>query len=107
MPDTRNSIRNKGKAGRFIFLTVIILVAGYGLFQIGGNAIRIFRLLRMKHTEEQALIEANRKRELLLSERKRLLEDPAYIEEIARREYGMIREGEEVYHITLPDTTKQ
>lgn len=37
----------------------------------------------------------------------RLTSDTLYIEEIARKEYGMIKKGEEVYHISLPDSGEQ
>ena len=43
-------------------------------------------------------------KELLEAEIGRLEADSLYIEEIARREYGMVREGEEAFRLTLPDS---
>ena len=45
--------------------------------------------------------------ERLKLERDRLLNDPAYIEEIARKEYGMFGKDEEIFQITLPDSGKR
>ncbi|MBN1291079.1 MAG: septum formation initiator family protein [Candidatus Latescibacteria bacterium] len=64
----------------------------------------VLRLVRMQRQEERALKEALQKMESLKLERERLLNDPAYIEEIARRDYGMVGKGEEIFQITLPDS---
>ncbi len=61
----------------------------------------------MKKQEEQAFKEGILKREALKQEIERLMNDSTYIEEIARKKYGMIKEDEEAFLITLPDSAKK
>ena len=49
----------------------------------------------MKHREEKALNDAIKEKELLELEIEKLTEDSLYIEEIARKEYGMVKNGED------------
>ena len=58
-------------------------------------------------TEEKALNDDHQKKEALMKEIERLNTDSTYIEEIARKEYGMIKKGEKVFHITLPDSANK
>jgi len=68
---------------------------------------KIWRLSRIKHTEEKTLKSAIEEKKQLESEIKRLKTDSLYIEEIAREEYGMKKKGEEVFNITLPDSSSE
>ncbi len=68
---------------------------------------KIWRLSRIQHTEERALKSTIEEKKRLESEIERLKTDSLYIEKIAREEYGMIKKGEEVFHITLPDTESE
>jgi cell division protein DivIC len=57
--------------------------------------------LRMKNVQyEQEIIRLKRERARLLREKKLLLEDPVYLEKVAREKMGLIKEGEMVYKIT-------
>ena len=58
-------------------------------------------------TEQKALKESLERKETLEKERNRLLSDSTYIEEIARKEYGLIKKGEKVFQISLPDSEKK
>ena len=40
-----------------------------------------------------------KERENLLEERRKLTEDPAYLEKVAREEMGLIKEGEVIYRM--------
>ena len=95
--------RNR-KPGWYVIVSVIVIVGVYFFYNSCRNITDIMRFVRMKHKEEKVLREALVKKEALLLERKRLLNDSTYIEEIARREYGMIRKGEEIFKISLPDS---
>ena len=48
------------------------------------------------HTRVEALIEEN---EQLKAEKKKLKEDPLYLEHIARDKMGVVREGEVIYKL--------
>ncbi len=83
------------------------LVSALVTFTFGKGVLKIWRLTLIQREEQAVLDTACSEKETFEHEIERLKTDSTYIEEIARREYGMIKEGEEVFHITLPDTTRQ
>lgn len=91
--------------GRIILFAMLIFLV-FGLVYSGRNLLKIRELSHLKQEEQRALEENLRKRSELQKEVNRLLNDSLYIEEIARREYGMLKAGEEPLLISLPDTTK-
>ena len=59
--------------------------------------------LRQKNVEYSKQIEDLKLRKIRLMEEKRRLEqDPAYLEKVGREKMGLIRDGEVVYKITQP-----
>lgn len=96
--------KRKRKPVWYLLVTLAIVVALYFTFNTGKRSIEIWRFYSMKRHEEKTLDEARKKKEQLQREKERLLKDLTYIEEIARREYGMIGKGEEMFQITLPDS---
>ena len=88
----------------YLLATLSVVAVLYFTFNTGKRLLEIRRFTLMKRQEEKTLDEALKKKEQLLLEKERLLKDLTYIEEIARREYGMIRDGEEMFQITLPDS---
>ncbi|GAF85211.1 unnamed protein product, partial [marine sediment metagenome] len=46
-------------------------------------------------------------RGMALESRRGELDDDAVLERIAREEYGMVREGEHVYRLSVPDSTRE
>lgn len=96
--------RKRRNPGRYI-IAIVVVVVSFGIVNSGRSLFKIADLVHMKKEEKKALITATAKRDSLKEEVVRLTTDSLYIEEIARRDYGMVRPGEEVYNITLPDTT--
>jgi len=96
--------RKPRKPGWYIIAAVLLTVGLYFTFSTGRRVVNIVVLLRMKSREERQLEEALKMTETLRLERERLLNDLTYIEEIARKKYGMVRDGEELLHVTLPDS---
>jgi cell division protein FtsL len=89
----------------FIFLIFLIL----GLLTFFGDK-GILHLLRLQ--KELARIKGmNTKMEeenrQLREEVKRLQHEKRYIEEIARKELGMVKEGEIIYQFDFPDDRKE
>lgn len=84
-----------------ITLAVIIL---YGGANFSRGLLRIWRLSSLKRQEQHTIKKTQDEIDRFEGEIKKLKSDSVYIEEIARREYGMVKKGEEVFHITLPDT---
>ena len=94
--------RSRLKPGRKIILFILAVLL---VFCFGKGFVRIGRLLVRQHTEEQRLEQVRQEKERLEGEIERLQSDSLYIEEIARKEYGMVQDGEEVFRLTLPDST--
>ncbi len=74
------------------------------------GAIIVFALFLPSYTELQDLKQKNREYDLqiqelkeqnedLVEEKRRLEEDPAYLEKVAREKMGLIKEGEVIYKI--------
>ena len=98
----------KRKPGYYLILGILVVVALYASVRVGTNLFTIWGLSRTTGIEER-LFEEQRVLEIDLQEELRRLEsDSTYIEDIARREYGMIKDGEEVYELNQPseDTEK-
>ena len=91
----------------YLFTTIIVIIVFYAFFSFSKSMYKIWRLSRIQHTEERALKSTIEEKKRLESEIERLKTDSLYIEEIAREEYGMIKKGEEVFQITLPDTASE
>ncbi len=95
----------KQSPAKRLLAAIIIGIALYGAFGFARGTLRIWRLSRLKQVEERAIKEANEDIRALKIEIERLQSDSLYIEELARTRYGMIKEGEEVFRIALPDTS--
>ncbi len=53
---------------------------------------------RQKNLEyEKKIAELQKRNEELKAEKQRLIEDPVYLERVARERMGLVREGEKVY----------
>ncbi len=95
--------RRRRKGG--IIILFIAVIAMLGLVSTGRSLLKIYRLDGMKREERSLRDDLSRQRDKLRLEVYRLSNDSLYIEGIARKEYGMIKKGEEVFNITAPDTT--
>jgi len=93
---------------RLLFLMVVFLLI-LGAFTFFGEK-GIFNLLRLQK-EVVRIKEKNTKLEeenqMLREEVKRLQSDKRYIEEVARRELGMVKEGEIIYRFDTPSKEKE
>jgi len=53
---------------------------------------------RQKNLEyEKKIVELQRRNEELKEEKQRLIEDPVYLERVARERMGLVRDGEKIY----------
>jgi cell division protein FtsB len=104
VPAPPSLIRKRGLHLLLIFITVVLivdaLVGEKGLMQ-SMNARRQYQQL------EASLEELRRENAALREEMRRLSEDPATIESLARQDLGLIRPGEVVFILKdLKDDTK-
>ena len=86
---------------------IVALLLVFAFFTMFGDR-GIFHLLRLKKEvvrikDGNAKLEEENQR--LKEEVKRLRQDKRYIEEIARKELGMVKEGETVYHFSNDKNT--
>ncbi len=90
---------------RPILLLFLFLFLLFGFFTFFGDK-GLFHLLKLKK-EMERIKETNLKIEeenqKLREEIRRLKQDKRYIEEIARKELGMVKEGEILYQFDLKD----
>jgi cell division protein FtsB/cell division protein DivIC len=92
-----------------VLLLILFLLLIFGFFTFFGDK-GIFHLLRLQK-ELGRIKEMNTKVEeenqKLREEVRRLQHEKRYIEEIARRELGMVKEGEIIYQFDSPNDEKQ
>lgn len=100
------NFKQRPKPGWIIILAVVLAVAGFATVRAGRDVMKLGRLWGMKRQEQRQLDDAISRRDELNTLVERLLGDMSYIEEIARRDYGMKRPGEQVF-IVLPDSSKR
>lgn len=90
-----------------------MLKSAIGLFVITVVLLALFlpsytkmQDLKSKNSEYAKRIEVLEKRNVRLEREKHLLEtDPVYLEKVARKKMGLIREGEKVYRM-VPEAPK-
>ena len=97
----------KRKPAWYIITSVILIIVFFASINFSICIYMIWQLSWIKHKEEKALNDAIKEKELLELEIEKLTEDSLYIEEIARKEYGMVKNGEEVFRITIPDSVSE
>jgi cell division protein FtsB len=97
--------KHRSTSGYIVVLVAALFVLGAAIS--GRSFLRIYRLSKTVREERIQKDDIARKKALLDMEVFKLANDSLYIEDIARREYGMIRRGEEAYTISLPDTAKE
>jgi cell division protein FtsL len=90
-----------------LFFLFLFLILGFLTFFGDNGILHLFRfqkeLARIKEMNTK-MEEENRK---LREEVRRLQHEKRYIEEIARKELGMVKEGEIIYQFDLPNDRKE
>lgn len=101
-PETKQRTKQPGLSRRLVhwlllFVASVIIVDGL----VGERGLLAMMRAQHEYDELSAAIERQRAENARLREQvRRLTEDPTAIEEIARRELGLIRPGERVFIIT-------
>ena len=89
---------NKNKK-RFINVSVIacILVSAFLLFSTNG-LFRYYRLKKSLETIRMANEELRKENEVLKEEIDKIQNDPEYLEEVARKKFGLIKKNEMIFN---------
>ncbi len=78
----------------------ILFLLAVGLFLIFLPSYQKMQDLKMTNADyEQRIRELMEENQVLAEEKRLLLEDPVYLEKVAREKMGLIREGEVIYKI--------
>ncbi len=75
------------------FRLVLLMFAGYFLYMLAGQQSQLSAIERETQAATQRLEQAQQQNAALIEERNRL-NDPAYIEKLAREELGLAKPGE-------------
>ena len=104
IPPTPSLIRKRGLHVLLIFITVVLIVDAL----VGEKGLTQSMNARRQYRQLQASLEDLRRENVALREEmRRLHEDPATIESLARQDLGLIRPGEVVFILKdLKDDTK-
>ena len=84
---------------RKIVITILLLISVMIFFAFFGNKglLQVYRLRKELKEIERANMELQRENERLKAEIENLRTHEKYIEELARRELGLVKKGEVVY----------
>ena len=103
--DSRSTVKSyapRGAHTRRIIHILLLLFAAIIVVDalVGDQGLMVMRRARRQHAElEATTLKLRAENARLREEVRRLTEDPAAIEEVARRELGLIRPGEKVFII--------
>jgi cell division protein FtsB/cell division protein DivIC len=90
-----------------ILLLFLFLIFGFFTFFGDKGIIHLLRLQKEWGRIKEANVKIEEENRKLREEVKRLQYEKRYIEEIARKELGMVKEGEVIYQFDPPDDKKQ
>ena len=100
-------MRNNEEKRKWIWITGVIFLGGFLMYLFVPTYITLAR-----YREERAALDMRNKaleeeNENLKMDISKLKNDPLYIEQIARKELGMIRQGEIIYRISPTEETQE
>ena len=91
----------------FLLILVSFLVLGFLTFFGEKGILHLLRLQKEMGQIKERSAKIQEENQRLKEEVRRLLHEKRYIEEIARKELGMVKEGEIIYQFDLPKTTNK
>ena len=90
-----------------LFILFLFLILGFLTFFGDKGILHLLRLQKELVRIKEMNIKMEEETRKLREEVRRLQHEKRYIEEIARKELGMVKEGEVIYQFDLPDDKKQ
>ena len=96
----------KKKRLLLLILLFLLILGGFTFFGEKG-IVHLLRLQKEVTQIRERNVKLEEENEKLKEEVRRLRSDKRYIEEIARRELGMVKEGEIIYQFDTPNDKKE
>jgi len=90
-----------------LFILIPLLILGVFTFFGEKGVLHLLGLRKEVVRIKERNIKLEEENQKLREEVKRLQKDKRYIEEIARKELGMVKEGEIIYQFDFPNDKKQ
>lgn len=91
----------------FLLLLCLLLLFGFFTFFGEKGILHLLRLQKELARIKETNLKMKEENERLKEEVRRLQYEKRYIEEIARKELGMVKEGEIIYQFDLPAPVKE
>lgn len=88
---------------RYVLLVLVVLLVI--IFLPSYSSMQDLKAKNAAYLEEIQQLEA--KKEMLIEEKRKLLDDPVYLEKVAREKMGVVREGEVVYKMEALEEEKE
>ena len=90
-----------------VFILFLVLIFGFFTFFGDKGIVHLLRLQKELARVKEANARTEEENRKLREEVKRLQYEKRYIEEIARKELGMVKEGEVIYQFEVPNSKKE
>lgn len=96
--ESGNKFIRKKRIKRIFFISILVL---FILIFVSGQrgSYQLYKFTKQANELEQEIKKISAEINKLEKEKEQIINDPAYIEKIAREKYKMKKEGEEVYQI--------
>lgn len=91
----------------FLLLLCLLLILGFFTFFGEKGILHLLRLKQELTKIKEMNLKMGEENQRLKEEVRRLQYEKRYIEEIARKELGMVKEGEIIYQFDLPSSNKE
>ncbi|MFB3883703.1 MAG: septum formation initiator family protein [Thermodesulfobacteriota bacterium] len=91
----------------FLFAFILLLILGFFTFFGDNGILHLLRLQKELARIKEASAKMEEENRYLKEEVRRLRYEKRYIEEVARKELGMVKEGEIIYQFDLPNEKKE
>jgi len=96
------------KKKRLLFVALgLFLILGLVTFFGENGILHLLRLKKEMGQIKEANLQLEKENEVLKEEVRKLKQEKKYIEEIARKELGMVKEGEIIYQFEPPNDKKK
>jgi cell division protein FtsB len=91
----------------FVLALILFLILGLVTFFGEKGILHLLRLKKELNQIKEANLQLEKENEGLKEEVRKLKQEKKYIEEIARKELGMVKEGEIIYQFEPPKQEKE